>query len=80
MDLKTYLFKLDLDKRKTFAGKCGTTLGHLQNVAYGYRRPSTDLAVAIERVSDRFVTRRDLFPESYSTKWPELATPAKAAA
>lgn len=73
MDLKTYFFSLEPDGREDFATRCGTTRGHLQNVAYGYREPSTELAVAIERESSRAVTRQELFPVSYGAKWPELA-------
>jgi DNA-binding transcriptional regulator YdaS (Cro superfamily) len=78
MDLKTYFFSLDAEGRDAFASKCGTTRGHMQNVAYGYREPSTELAVAIERESVGSVRRQDLFPDSFTAKWPELAE-AKAA-
>lgn len=74
MDLKTYFFSLEPDDREGFARRCGTTRGHMQNVAYGYREPSTELAVAIERESAGACGRRDLFPETYPAKWPELVT------
>lgn len=79
MDLKTYFFSMSQVGREEFALHCGTTYGHLRNVAYGYREPSTELAVAIERESSRAVTRQELFPSSYGAKWPEL-TESKAGA
>lgn len=76
MDLKTYLRPLTSEDRESFAARCGTTLGHLQNVAYGTRIASTELAVAIEQQSSGSVTRQEQFPDSYQAKWPELATQA----
>lgn len=73
MDLKTYFFNLTPEERDTFSARCETSTGHLQNVAYGYRVASTELAVAIERESDGKVTRIEMFPETYFKKWPELA-------
>lgn len=72
MDLRTYFFSMSQVGREDFASRCGTTFGHMRNVAYGYREPSTELAVAIERESGRLVTRQILFPTSYGAKWPEL--------
>ncbi len=73
MDLKTYFFALSNEDRDKFAADCKTTRGHMQNVAYGYREPSTELAVAIERESLSKVTRQELFPKTFASKWPELA-------
>lgn len=78
MDLKSYFFGLDQESRESFARRCGTTRGHMQNVAYGYREPSTELAVSIERESGGACSRQDLFPDTYPAKWPELS--AKEAA
>lgn len=72
MDLRTYFFNLTNEDREVFAGKCGTTRGHLQNVAYGYKKPAPILAVAIERESERQVTRQEMLPETFRAIWPEL--------
>jgi hypothetical protein len=72
MDLKTYFFGLRVEERDAFAVKCGTSRKHLQNVAYGYKLPSTELAVAIEANSRRAVTRQEMFPGNFKQKWPEL--------
>lgn len=72
MDLKTYFFSLSTEARDAFALKCGTSRKHLQNVAYGYKQPSTELAVAIEANSKRAVTRQEMFPADFKLKWPEL--------
>ena len=73
MDLKTFFFGLSSEAREMFARKCGTSPGHLRNVAYGDRTASVELAVSIERESDGKVSRVDLFPDSFQNKWPELA-------
>lgn len=73
MLLKPYLKTLDSEARRdAFAYSCGTTPGHLANVANGHRSCSTELAVAIERESKKAVTRPELCPESWSARWPEL--------
>ncbi len=79
MDLKTYFFNLSNEDREVFAGKCGTTRGHLQNVAYGYKKPAAILAVAIERESNQAVTRQEMLPSTFRSIWPELQA-AKAVA
>lgn len=73
MDLKTYFFGLPPEDRDGFAKRCGTKEGHMRNVAYGYRKASTELAVSIERETRGEVSRKDMFPESFAAKWPELA-------
>lgn len=73
MDLKTYLRQMTTQQRQAFAEKVGTTRGHLQNIAYGFRSCSPALAVAIERATAREITRRDLLPDEWEGIWPELA-------
>lgn len=48
MDLKPYFFGLDPVEREVFASNCGTTRGHVQNIAYGFRRPTPELAAQFE--------------------------------
>jgi DNA-binding transcriptional regulator YdaS (Cro superfamily) len=50
-DLRTFYFALSADARDVFASACRTTRGHMQNVAYGYKKAAPSLAVAIERES-----------------------------
>jgi DNA-binding transcriptional regulator YdaS (Cro superfamily) len=71
MDLKTYIFSLNVEDREVFAKKCGTSRFHLQNAAYG-KPINAKLAVAIERESKRQVTRQEMFPGSFKAIWPEL--------
>lgn len=80
MDLKTYFFDLPKEERSIFARKCGTSAGHMRNVAYGDRTASTELAVSVERESDGVVTRIDMFPDTYPDKWPELVERAEVRA
>lgn len=73
MDLKTYLQSLPTAKRKEFAKKCGTTLGHMTNVSYAIKTCGPELAVAIERESKKAVTRKELRPNDWKRIWPEVA-------
>ena len=71
MELKNYLGQMPTDQRDAFAMRCGTTMGHLRNVMYGYKSCATDLAVCIERESGLLVRRWDLRPD-WANHWPEL--------
>jgi DNA-binding transcriptional regulator YdaS (Cro superfamily) len=71
MDLKSYLSPLSADQREAFAKRCGTTRGHLQNVAYG-KTCAPALATAIELNSGGKVKRKDL-RDDWKRIWPELA-------
>lgn len=55
------------------AARCGTTLGHLTNVSYGYKECGPALAVAIEMDTRRVVTRKELRQHDWHLIWPELA-------
>lgn len=59
MDIKTYWLSLKPRDREAFAERCGTTLGHLRNVAYG-RLCGEGLAIAIERESSGAVRCEEL--------------------
>lgn len=73
--LKTYLRALpDEEARADFAASCGTTLGHLRNVMYGIKPANPQVCVAIEQVTHKKVTRRDMRPEDWHLIWPELVT------
>lgn len=76
MRLKKYFFDLDSAGRDSLARSCGRTRGHLQNVAYGYRDASPNLAVCIERATNGTVSRRDLRPKDWGQIWPELSQPS----
>ena len=73
MKLIAYLKQLPEDGREQFARDCETSVGHLRNVAYGYRPCAAELAVMIELRSQRQVTRQDVCPDNWQRIWPELA-------
>lgn len=77
--LKDYLCKFTRIERGRIAVKCGTTLGHLTNIANGYKPCSPSLALALERESSGAVTRQDLRPNDYWLIWPDLPAPAEKA-
>lgn len=65
--LYQFLSQRTRDEREDFAKRCGTTLGHMNNVMYGYKPCSVDLAVAIERESQQQITAETLCPQSAET-------------
>lgn len=71
MELKAFLSAMPKPDRIAFAERCGTTLGHLQNVMYGIKPCATDIAVSIERESKRAVRRWNLRAD-WKKHWPEL--------
>lgn len=80
MNLIDHLKTMDRASREGLASRCKTTLGHLQNVAYGYKPCSPELAVSIEQESGRAVTRQELRPADWPRIWPELIDPGSEAA
>ncbi|MBK6414086.1 YdaS family helix-turn-helix protein [Sphingopyxis sp.] len=75
MDLKTYLKTLNPDGREVFARRCGTSAGHLRNIAYG-KVCGEKLAVDIERESGRRVICETLRPD---VDWQFLRQTPRAA-
>jgi DNA-binding transcriptional regulator YdaS (Cro superfamily) len=74
-ELLAYMRGLKPLERKALAARCGTSVGHLNNVGYGSRRCSAALAVAVERESEGRVTRRHLV-DGWERVWPDLARAA----
>ena len=62
MDLKAYLLSMPVQARESFAARCGTTYGHLRNVAYG-KTCAERLAINIDRESGGVVTCESLCPD-----------------
>lgn len=77
MSLKSHLTSIAVPEQERLALDCRTTLGHLRNVAYGFRIASAALASALEHRTSGAVTRKDLRPDDWHLIWPELteATP-----
>jgi hypothetical protein len=73
--LKSYFLGLDKFDRIAFAIDAKTSVGHLNNCAYGYILPNVALCVRIEQVSKGAVTRKDMRAD-YAALWPELTTKA----
>jgi len=63
MDLLTFFKSLPKEQRSEFAARCGTTEGHLRNVAYKCRPCAPELAVAIERESGGVIRVEQLRPD-----------------
>lgn len=79
MELKQHLSSLPRADREQLAKSCNTTVGHLQNVAYGYRAPSVELCVLLEQQTQGVIKRQELV-ENWQKFWPELATATKQGA
>ena len=69
--LRSYFFSLDKPDRMSFAANVHTSVGHLNNCAYGYTTPNAALCVLIEQASGGEVTRQEL-RDDWQAIWPEL--------
>lgn len=72
MELRAYLKRFTPEERADFALRVGATIGHLNNAAYGSRRPSAALARQIAIATAREVAEWDLRPDDWHLIWPEL--------
>lgn len=70
MTLLEYYKSLSIDARQDVALSCNTSVGHLRNVAYGFRTCSPGLAIALEQVSNGAVTRK-VCP-TWRRIWPDF--------
>ena len=75
MLFKNYFFSLTRPEREKFAASVGTSVGHLNNFAYGYSPLAEKTCVLIEQVSKKQVTRQELRPGDWKEVWPELIKP-----
>lgn len=62
MNILDYLKPMNMTERDGFARRCGTTLGHLLNVAYDCKPCSPGLAMAIEDESGGAVRVEEAAP------------------
>lgn len=76
MDLLTYFKSLPKEERATFAERCGTTEGHLRNVAYSCKSCAAELAVNVERESDGAVRVEEIRPD---IDWSVIRSASRAA-
>ena len=75
MKLSDYLREMPVADRAALARACGTTYGHLKNVAFSGKPCGEKLAMALELATDGAVTRRELRPTDWWEIWHELVTP-----
>ena len=62
--------------QEAFASACGTSIGYLRKACYKQQELGAELSVRIEQASSGEVSRKDLHPDSWPLKWPELADKA----
>jgi hypothetical protein len=62
MNIRDYIKDMSKEQRMEFAKRCGTSLGHLQNVAYGYKPCNPELAMAVEEETDHAVKVETIAP------------------
>ena len=65
MTLAEYCATQPRGAKKRLAIRLGITSTWMSLLISGKRSPSVDLAIRIERETDRFVTRRDLLPKVF---------------
>ena len=63
MNIKSFLDSIPPDEREAFAVRCGTSIGHLRNISYGYRSCAESLAINIERETHGAVRVEELRPD-----------------
>ncbi|WAC75331.1 YdaS family helix-turn-helix protein [Roseateles sp. SL47] len=63
---------MDKDGWRSLAGQSQTSVGHLNNVAYGHATANAALARRIEELSNQQVRRWTLRPDDWHVIWPEL--------
>lgn len=74
MDFKEFFTGMPPEDRSDFAERCKTTVGHLRNVAYGFRPCGESLAIDIDRESKGKVSCESLRPD---VDWPYLRGTSK---
>jgi hypothetical protein len=66
MTIKEYLTRLKKQERKkAFAVRCGTTLGYLQHLSSGYRKPGGGVCIRIHIESGYQILLHDIRPDFY---------------
>ena len=73
MDFTSHWRSTSPTEKERLATKCSTSVGFLNNIAGGFRRPSPELAASIERATRGAVMRWDLRPDDWRAIWPEIA-------
>jgi DNA-binding transcriptional regulator YdaS (Cro superfamily) len=76
MNLLTYLKRLPHGTRRAFADSVGTSLGHLNNCAYGIKRVGPALAMAIEKRTNGAVMRSELRDDAHLI-WSDVPKPRR---
>lgn len=72
---KSFFMGLSVAEREAFAKRCGTSRGHLTNIAYG-KSCAESLAINIERESAGAVRCEDLCPD---VDWAYIRNTPRAA-
>lgn len=62
-EVLAYLTTLTPAEREAFAARCGTTVGYLRKAASAKQRIGENIAIALERESNRAVTVERLRPD-----------------
>ncbi|WP_454825365.1 Cro/CI family transcriptional regulator [Paraburkholderia xenovorans] len=75
MNLRTYLATAK-HRQRQFAESLGVTQGLISQWARGKALPPPKRCVAIERLTQGEVTRKELRPDDWAEHWPELAQAA----
>jgi DNA-binding transcriptional regulator YdaS (Cro superfamily) len=78
MRLSEYIKRFSREEREQFAFACGTTVGHLNNVAGRHRTASAALTRSIARQTGGAVPEWELRPDDWHVIWPELQQDAAA--
>lgn len=61
-ELKDFFLSLSSEEKKTFAKKCNTSVGYIQQIYNGFRSCSAELAIEIDKNSNGTVSCEQLSP------------------
>ena len=76
MNLTDYLRASPRGTRIVIAKAANVSPAYINHVCSGFRRPSPQTCIAIEKATQGVVTRYELRPDDWCCIWPELDSPA----
>lgn len=65
MQLRQYFLSLPYRERASLALECGTTVGYMEHLTTGFRKPGPELALKISKATFYRVTPHELLPNVY---------------
>lgn len=74
--LLAFINSMAVADQEAFAASCNTSIGYLRKACSKKQELGAELSVRIELASAGEVSRKDLHPDSWMLKWPEISDKA----